>query len=122
MNPGEGCGHAYFCIQHVYTEVTERCLEEVILGAVFEKSALHSVASDLKSQIDTGLQTGSTNECVALSEMVKCLLVCVTTPVQRFQLLSGTAPTVRHKWLLSVGTCLLNLKQKKQRAFKVCIV
>ncbi len=39
---------AYFCIQHVYTEVTERCLEEVILGTVFQERTVHSVGSNLK--------------------------------------------------------------------------
>lgn len=53
MNTDKDCGHAYFRIQHVYAEVTEYCLEEVILGTVFEKSAFHCVCSNLKSQIDT---------------------------------------------------------------------
>lgn len=39
---------AYFCVQHVYAEVTERCLEEVILRTVFEERAVHCVGSDLK--------------------------------------------------------------------------
>lgn len=42
---------AYFCVQHVYAEVTERCLEEVILRAVFEERAVHCVGSDLKITI-----------------------------------------------------------------------
>lgn len=41
---------AYFCIQHVYTEVTECRLEEVILGTVFQERAVHRVSSDLKPQ------------------------------------------------------------------------
>lgn len=40
---------AYFCVQHVYTEVTERGLEEVILGTVFQERTVHCVGSNLKS-------------------------------------------------------------------------
>lgn len=69
MNTDKDCGHAYFRIQHVYAEVTEYCLEEVILGTVFEKSALHCVCSNLKSQIDTVLQTGSKKKIQAVSKM-----------------------------------------------------
>lgn len=38
----------YFCIQHVYREVTERRLEEVILGTVFQECTVHRVGSNLK--------------------------------------------------------------------------
>lgn len=44
----------------------------------------------------------------AMSKIIKRLLVRIITPVQRYRLLSGTAPTVLHKWLLSEDTCLLN--------------
>lgn len=53
MNTDKSCVTVYLCVQHVYTEVTECCLEEVILGTVFEKCAVHSVGSNLQSQVDT---------------------------------------------------------------------
>lgn len=39
---------SYFSIQHVYAEVTERRLEEVILGTVFQQRTVHGVGSHLK--------------------------------------------------------------------------
>lgn len=58
MNTDKSCVRVYFCVQHVDTEVTECCLEEVILGTVFEKSAVHGVGSNLQSQADTLQWTG----------------------------------------------------------------
>lgn len=45
------CVTAYFCIQHVYTEVAERCLEEMVLGTVFQERTVHCVGSNLKSKV-----------------------------------------------------------------------
>lgn len=42
------CAAVYLCVQHVYTEVTERCLEEVILGTVFQQGAVHCMRSHLE--------------------------------------------------------------------------
>ena len=42
------CFSTHLCIQHVYTEVTQCCLEEVIFGAVFQERTVHCVGSNLK--------------------------------------------------------------------------
>lgn len=62
VNTDKCCVTAYFGVQHVHTEVTECCLEEVILGTVFEKCAVHSIGSNLKSQINTAQETSSSRE------------------------------------------------------------
>lgn len=46
-------GPTHLCIQHVYTEVTQRCLEEVILGTVFQERTVHCMGSDLEITNDS---------------------------------------------------------------------
>lgn len=40
---------AYFCIEHVDTEVTKCSLKKVILGTVFQQRAVHGVGSNLRN-------------------------------------------------------------------------
>lgn len=108
------CGLAYFSVQHVYTEVTERCLEEVVLGTVFQERTVHRVGSNLKTQSTIHVCVVTTAREATDNMLRQRLPASVITPVHRSQLLSDTAPAELHRLLLSEGTCLLSWKRKSR--------
>lgn len=106
------CATTYLRIQHVHTEVTQRCLEEVILGTVLQQRTVHRVGSDLEIT-QYNLKFATTDETSGCR-----LLASNISPAHRFQSPLGTAPAELRRLLLSGGTCLLNWKGKS-RSFLV---